>query len=312
MQLLFSKKIFRNKLFILITGSIFLRVVVLVLLPPSRELDHFAGTEKLFFSAMTENFKDYFYFTTQIPPSTYLINAAVLFVFGIKTALHIRAFLLLVSLMNIVAVVLLFKTLLKYSVNATAAFAILALFSSILLPFELWKEGMHYDHYTIFFTSLFVWSLAELIKEEDTISNQLWVAVAGGLLVSQSAVNSAVVPFSIILIVLFLFIPKKKYRSLLSCFILTISLPILVLFLISKKNLSVGQESLTSNKGGPAMMMVVQRAYNYDVKAVRSLMRESGAPNWYLWTYDHATIPTDPKTGKGYEHWINLAQAFGI
>ena len=49
------------------------------------------------------------------------------------------------------------------------------------------------------------------------------------------------------------------------------------------------------------MMMVVQRAYDYDVKAVRSLMRESGAPDWYLWTYDHATIPIDTKTGKGFE-----------
>ena len=307
-----NNKIFYNRLLILIAGSIVIRLIVWSLLPPARELTQYADTEKLFFSAMTANFKDYFYFTTQIPPASYLINAAVFFVFGIKTAIHIRAFLLLVAIMNIVSVGLLFKTMLKSGVNSVIAFCLLGLFSTVLIPYELWRQGMHYDHYTIFFTSLFVWSLAGLIKEEDNIPNQLWVAVAGGLLVSQSAVNSAVVPFSIILILLFLFVPKKKYRKLFGCFIITVSLPLIALVLISKKNLSVGQVSLTSNKGGPAMMMVVQRAYNYDVKEIRSLMKESGAPDWYLWTYDHATKPIDPKTGKGYEHWINLAQAFGI
>jgi len=151
-----------------------------------------------------------------------------------------------------------------------------------------------------------------LIKNGSNFTNFIFVSVAGALLVSQSAVNSAVVPASILVILLFLYVPKKRYRKLGIGLLTTLFLPLFLLVLISKKNQRVGQESLTSNKGGPAMMMVVQRAYNYDVEKVRSLMKETGAPEWYLWTYDHATVPIDPVTQKQYSGWINLAQAFGI
>jgi hypothetical protein len=89
-------------------------------------------------------------------------------------------------------------------------------------------------------------------------------------------------------------------------------LPLSVLFMVGKKNKQGGQESLTSNKAGPAMMMVVQRAYGYDAAKVRQLAKESGAPDWYIWTYDHATPGYDSSTGKPAEGWMNLAQAFGI
>ncbi len=94
--------------------------------------------------------------------------------------------------------------------------------------------------------------------------------------------------------------------------IVVLILPAIVLIAVSKKNQSAGNESLTSNKGGPAMMMVVQRAYNYDVNRIRNVMKESGAPDWYIWAYDHATPPVDPVTGKPSDGWMNLAQAFGI
>ena len=106
-----------------------------------------------------------------------------------------------------------------------------------------------------------------------------FVSIAGALLVSQSAVNAAVVPVSILIISLFLYIPKQQYRQLALSLIITLLLPIALLVAISKKNQSVGHESLTSNKGGPAMMMVVQRAYGYDADRVHPLIKEGSAPD---------------------------------
>ena len=229
-----------------------------------------------------------------------------------KTALTIRAFLLLVFLMDIAAVMLLFDAAKKLGSNKSRSFFILILFSTVLIPFELWREGMHYDHHTIFFTSLFAWSLVKLITNKNSFGNALLVSVAGGLLVAQSAANSAIVPVSLVLIVSWLYFPERRFKQLIMSLIVVLMLPAIVLIAVSKKNQSVSSESLTSNKGGPAMMMVVQRAYHYDVNGIRNLVKESGAPDWYTWTYDHATPPVDPATGKPSYGWMNLAQAFGI
>ncbi len=306
----------KNKLaspvLLLTAWGILLRVAVYLLLPPAKELAQFGEGDRLFYSALSEHFSEYIRFTSQIPPATFLINSAVIFVCGIKTALHIRAFLLLIFVLDIFAVNLLYRSAKKIGSNEGLSFVIMLLFSTALVPFELWRTGMHYDHYTIFFTAFFAWSLVKLIKEETKWQNSLLVSITGALLVSQSAANSVVVPASLLLILFFIYIPKKQYSKFFSAGFISLLFPVLTLIMISKKNQSTGNESLTSNKGGPAMMMVVQKAYQYDVAKVRSAIKSSGATEWYLWTYDHATIPINPLTGKGYEGWLNLSQAFGI
>jgi len=301
-----------SPIFFLILGSVILRVIIYLLLPPAKEFEQYADSERLYFSALTEHFSEYFSFTTNIPPASYIINAALLDLVGIKMALHIRAFLILVSIMNIAAIAFLFNAAKKLTSDQRFSFLLISLFSAALIPFELWREGMHYDHFTLFFTSLFAWSLVRLIKDENSFFNTVMVSIAGALLVSQSAVNSVVVPASIFAILAFLYMPAKQYKKLALSLVITLFLPLVLLVAISKKNQNGGNESLTSNKGGPAMMMVVQRAYNYDVEKVRAVMKESDAPEWYLWTYDHATAPVDPSTFKPYPGWMNLSQAFGI
>jgi hypothetical protein len=307
---------FRNRflspLSILILWGIVLRLVVYLLLPPAKNLEQYPEADRLFFSALTGHFADFFAFTTQVPPATFLINSFVLSVAGVKTALALRGFLILVSLMNMAAVIFLFKACKKAGANQRLSFFLLLLFSAVLIPFELWREGRHYDHHTVFFTALFAWSLVHFIKSDKRIPAMLFVSLAGALLVSQSAVNSAVVPFSILIISCLLFIPQKQYSRWIISVMVMLVLPVGLLLAISKKNKSVGEEALTSNKAGPAMMMVVQRAYQYDSNAVRSLVIESGAPDWYVWTYGHATDQVDAKTGKNAKGWIYLAQAFGI
>lgn len=297
---------------LLTAWGILLRVAVYLLLPAAKELAQLGEGDRLFYSALSDHFSEYIRFTSQIPPATFLINGAVIFFFGIKTVLHIRAFLLLIFVLDIFAVNLLYRSAKKMGSNEGLSFVIMLLFSTALVPFELWRIGMHYDHYTVFFTSLFAWSLVKLIKEETKWQSSLMVSIAGALLVSQSAANSVVVPASLLLILFFIHIPKKQYGKFFSVGFVVLLLPLLTLIIISRKNQSTGNESLTSNKGGPAMMMVVQKAYQYDTTKVRSAIKSSGVPEWYLWTYDHATIPINPLTGKGYEGWINLSQAFGI
>src|SRR5471030_2628483 len=107
MQLI-NKKI-SSPITLLLLWSIVLRIIVWILLPPAKTLDQYEATDILFFSALTDHFGDYFRFSTQIPPASYLINAFVFFLFGVKTALNIRAFLLLVFIMDISAVILLFN-----------------------------------------------------------------------------------------------------------------------------------------------------------------------------------------------------------
>ncbi len=301
-----------SPIFLLTAWGVLLRLAVYLLLPPANEIMQYPEADRLFFSALTDHLPEYIRFTSQIPPLTFLINASLFMVFGIKTALHYRVFLLFVFLLDIIAVNLLFRSAKKMGSNEGLSFLIMLLFSTALVPFELWRVGMHYDHHTVFFTAFFAWSLVKLIKENIKWQNYLLVSLTGGLLVSQSAANSVVVPVSLLLILFLVHIPKKQYRQFLSGSFVALLLPVLVLGMISKKNQTTGNESLTSNKGGPAMMMVVENAYNHDVAKVRSAIESSNAPEWYLWAYDHANTPINPLTGKGYDNWTDLSRAFGI
>jgi hypothetical protein len=297
--------------FLLLTGSIMLRLIVYLMLPPAKPIADYSTETLLYFSALTDHFADYINFATNIPPLTHVLNAGVLFVTGTETALHIRGFLLLVFAMDILAVMLIFNAAKKAAGDTRMAFAASVLFSSILVPFELWREGGHYDHHTVLFTSFFVWSLVSLIREPEKSKRLFFVSFSGMFMVAQSSVSLVIVPFTLFVIASLLYIPGKRYRTFIRSLLMMLALPLGMLLMISAKNQTQGSESLTSNKGGPAMMMVVQRAYNYDAAVIRKVAAAAGAPEWYLWSYDHATPMINQQTGKPYD-WLYLAQAFGI
>jgi hypothetical protein len=296
----------------LVLISVVVRVIVYFLLPPSDDFGRYSNSGPLYYAALTEHFKDYLVFTTNIPPGTFIVQAAVFGLFNLETATTVRIFLILISILNITGIVLLFQSAKKIGANKRFSFLICCLFSIALISFELWRDGMHYDHLTFFFTSLFVWSLVRVITDADNLFNALLVAITTALLVSQSAANAAIAPFSILVVFSLLYLRKKKYLKLGLALGISLSVPLLVLIIIGKKNSAETQESLTSNKAGPAMMMVVQRAYGFDVAKVRSIMQRGGAPEWYLWTYDHATPPVDHVTLTAYPENISLSQAFGM
>jgi hypothetical protein len=305
------KKIFTSPVALLIIGSMLLRLFIYLLLPVSNDFGRYTNSGPLYFSALTAHFGDYISANTNVPPATYIIDACVLKLVGPATAINIRAFLLLISILNIIGLVLLFHTCIRMGSDRRISLFLLCLLSVTLVPFELWRDGMHYDHFTFFFTSFFAWAIVRVIKNPPNYRDPLLVSAAGALLVSQSAVSAAIVPLSVIFIFIFSYALRRKYLSLVYGLSVALLLPFSVLYLVSKKNQKEGQESLTSNKAGPAMMMVVQRAYRYDAGKVRQLAVETGAPAWYTWAYDHAMPSYDSATGKPAD-WLNLAQAFGI
>lgn len=295
--------------FILLTAGILLRLIVYFLLP-AKEAGQYSIEERLYLTALTEHLQDYLATTTNIPPLTHILNVLVLSVTGIETALRIRGFLLLDLVLDIAAVMFVFDAACKAGGRLRLPFVAALLFSAALVPFELWREGWHYDHHTVFFTSFFAWSLVRMTRRQY-ISDLFLVSLSGMLLVAQSSVSLVVVPVTVITITGLLFIPRRRFRSFIRSASVSLTLPVLALLLISNRDKTGSSEALTSNKGGPAMMMVVQRAYNYDVAAVRGAAVAAGAPAWYLWAYDHATPAIDPGTGKPYD-WVHLSQAFGI
>jgi hypothetical protein len=105
----------------------------------------------------------------------------------------------------------------------------------VLVPFELWREGLHYDHHTIFFVSFFAWALVNLVHKKNSYAGMVWVSLAGALLVSQSAVNSAIVPFSVVLILATVYVPSRQFKKLVAALVIALFLPTAALLMISKK-----------------------------------------------------------------------------
>lgn len=296
---------------LLVLIGVLVRLVVFLLLPASDTYGRYANSGPLYVSALTEHFGDYIRFTTNIPPATFFVHAFVLNLIDAKAAITGRAFVWLVGALDIISVALLYVSALRLGARRTVTFVVMALFSVALVSFELWRDGMHYDHLTLFFTSLFVWALLRWWMDRDRWSKLLVLSVTAALLVSQSAANAAVAPFTMIVAFSLAFLPVGQWKKWMMAIGIGLSLPLFVLILVGKKNSSEAQESLTSNKAGPAMMMVVQRSYDYDVAKVRTAIQQAGAPDWYLWTYDHANVPFDPVSGKPYHEVLPLAQAFG-
>lgn len=300
-----SESKFKTSSIVLLIGLV-VRLLVFILLPATDDFGRYANSGTWYVSALTEHFADYISFSSNIPPATFLIQAAVFKIFGGAYAIDHRVLLALVFVLDLFAVQLLYSSAKRLGAGRRISFFVLLLLSLALVPFEIWRDGMHYDHYTFFFTSVFAWSLVRIITQPHRFINAVWLALAGGLLVSQSAVNAAIVPLSVLLITGCVYIARKKYLQWLITVSIALLVPVAVLMVIGLKNKRESQETLTSNKAGPAMLMVVQRAYRFDSVKVRQLMVDERVPGWYLWTYDHATPPAQSV------NWLNLAQAFGI
>lgn len=300
----------REWLFALLSLSLLSRLVVYLALPPTEPYTSLHPSVPLYFDDLQNHFWDYIRFTASKPPMPHILNALVVKVAGARLAYESRLFLVQLSLLDITALGLIFHAAIMLRIRNTIAFTGVLLYSLTLIPFELWRGSYFYDQMTTFFTAFFAYAIVRCLLSEKR-RFVLLLAISGALLVFQSAVNLPVIPMTMAILSgykYFTGLPGKIVLRRLSAALLGIALVTAVCRL---KNSGRGETTITSNEGGAALMMVVQKSLGYDTEAVRRLIQDSHVPAWYLWCYDHPSSPVDGK-GVPYEGWETLARAFGI
>jgi hypothetical protein len=310
-SLLFSQKGWLNKKLFLGFWLLFLsglvRVLVYSKLPSP---DAVPPNWTLYFEALRKHFFEYIYFTTLKPPLSHLINALPLWLFGPVMTYESRYFLIIAFLLDTLAVWLVYLAAKNLKIRDGLAFIIALFYSMAIIPLELWRNGLMYDHHTIFFTALFIYACCRMLNSQK-LNNLLFVSVSGALLLWQSTANVAVVPVTAgAAILLTLKKDSFKFLRLLKKGGIVLGGPILAAALLIGKNYLVSGTPTTSNGLGPGVMMIVQRALEYQIDKVRTLAIESGVPDWWLWCYDHPTAPTDPD-GKPYPNWEYVPMVYG-
>ncbi|MCE5325928.1 MAG: hypothetical protein LLG01_05890 [Planctomycetaceae bacterium] len=298
-------------LLLVVAAAVTMRAAVYAQLPPRP-----APTQNQIYyaQALTAHLGEYLWHTTLKPPLSYLIQSGALRVMGIEQA-HDRYGLLLVTfLMDCLAVVLLYLACRRLRINGWLAAAVLAVYSIAYIPFELWWEGAHYDHHTLFFTSLLVYALVR-VATSGKVADLLILSLACGLLVAQSTVNALSAPAAAALAALLAARGARRFwlTAVRNVALAAAGAAIVVGGLSVKNYLAAGVVS-TSNLAGPAEMMVVQRAFKHETpggtQRVRDFAVEAAAPQWWLWAYDNSGPRVTPE-GKLFG-WHDINKAFGI
>lgn len=303
-------KSWRTWLWILLGVSLLARVLAYLFLPPTAPYLSLDQTTLYFYDNLQNHFWDFIRFTGSKPPMPHVLHALVAKAAGAAHAHELRLYLIQLFLLDLAALGLLFHAAVLLRARNAVAFACVLGYSLALVPFELWRDGFFYDQLTTFFTAFFAYAVVRCLLS-DKRRFVFLLAASGALLVFQSAVNLPVVPVT--MSVLFcckwlLGLRMKAAAARLSAALLAVLLAAAV---CRHKNSERGEASVTSNEGGAALMMVVQKSFDYDVAAVRRLIQEAGAPDWYLWCYDHPKSPLDA-SGAPSPGWKTLSEAFGI
>lgn len=273
---------------VLLISSIGVRMLVYLSLQGSWEWKP-TDNGSLYVEALQLHLSRYIWEATVIPPVTYLLHAAV-YAFGGKFATERGLFLLLVFLMDSIAVYLIYLAACRMHVIRGLAFVVCAFYSLALVPFELWRSGFHYDQYTTFFTALFIFACSRLLTGKS--SRDAWLAaIAGSLLVLQSAVSAYVVPAVALVVLLHsAWWRSKLFREGAKVLVLPIAVHF---FLVAKTSIVKGTFAV-STKAGSNMTTLVHAALENQTEEVRWLLLEAKVPHWYLWCFDHPDVPPIP------------------
>lgn len=299
-----------NYLLILLLVSSIARALIYFSLFP-KEIQGVSPLSKLYYEALRYHLFDYLWYTTNIPPVTHILNAFIFLFFKPEIAFGKLIFLDLIFILDICAVCLLYAAACRFRIFKATSFFIALFYSFTIIPFELWRFGHHYDHHTIFFTILYIYSLTRIISQASII-NAVLMSFSGALLIAQSSVNSIVVPI-VSLALVFPLWPKLNFRGVVKRVGLVLSGPVIILFLISSKNYLVASSFVTSTKSGPAMMMFVRSALSYDNEKIVKLAQKVGVPEWYFHCFNNAVPPPDvTPDNPNYPGWLRLAKDFGI
>ena len=306
---LLRAKVFSPQLLILI--SIILRGVIYFFSLYPNEIQSVSPTDRLYYEALRYHFFEYLWYTTNIPPVTHIINAIVFVFFKPEIAYGKFIFLIVTFILDILSLFLLFSASCKFGITRKVSFFLALFYSFTIIPFEVWRFGSLYDHHSLFFTSLYIYAIS-LFYSDKRLRSAALMSLAGGLMIAQSSISSVVVPMTSLFIVVLLNI-KLKGKDLIKRIGIVLIGPVAILLLISTKNYMVADTFATSTKSGPAMMMFVRRALGRDNVRIEKLLREAGAPGWYIDCFNSAVIPPDLKPeNPNFKGWLNLSRDFGI
>ena len=285
----------------LIRCSVFLQI------PAERSLANLP-----FLQTLRDHLLEYAWFTTLKPPLAYLVQGLASKFVVAEAIVAYNLLLIIIYVLDLVAAVLIYVSALQLRVNRFLAATVICAYSISYLPLEQWSGGFHYDGYTLFFTSLFTFSICRFLIVQSKI-NIAFLSAATCLLVAHSTVNALVAPLTAVFTVIVVGRNARlQWRRVAHQISMVAIPPMLVVLAIICKNYVVAKVPATSNLGGVAAMMVVQRAVGYDKAKLRAVVMEADAPQWYLWCFDEALMERPKYAAYPGADFMWMAAASGI
>ena len=256
-----------------------------------------------YLTAIGNHLSSFLYYTHTKPPGSYMRDALSLYLFGADN-LSLGNF-VLTSLLDCFAAALLFSTLVFLRLPQLPALGVSALWSLVLLSWEYWRGGSHWDHFNIFFVALFAWALCRRLRERNAASDLL-AGLSGGCLVLFYSAAPVLVPLLLLCTHGQPVLSRSSARSAVTVFMA----PIVIIGVIVGKNGSQFGLWSTGSTAGQNMMQSIAVAgqnipkikaflwsepdesdvYGYGPALVglREFVRRRDYPSWWVWCFDEA------------------------
>jgi len=274
-----------NPIIIIALVSLLIRVVV-YFLSDVTSIDG-GNFKHSYYNALSNHFFEYFYSATVQSPLISLIDAMLVNLFSYDVILKYKVLLLFSFVLDVMAIALIYSIIIRF-VNSYYAIFFISLLSISLIPFEFWRLGHHYDHYNLFFSSFFLFTLLNYIMDETKFSAYI-LSFSSILLALLFPVNIVVVPVCLALLGLFKTINRNISTSLINVSLIPVVSVMLVITSFSVKNYSLNKDFNHSSKSGVSMMQVVSRSFSHDPIKLREFIVKSNASKMFVWCFDNPT-----------------------
>lgn len=262
--------------------------VTLLCAAPSNVLAEAAWESSLYREALTDHLWEYLAYTPLKPPLFSLLHAAVLYLADLAGIGQVTALRLYGGALGVVVAPLSYLAARDFGANRwiSSPLAILAALS--LLP--LCEEPLNYDLPVFALLALFLWSVARVVRHSGRAGFVL-LSLTAAALVAQSTVQAGVVAIVVALAVGVVTFRGQRLRA--AAMTAAAALPaVLVLVLIVVKNVAAFGMAANSTLGGHTLMLFTMANNNWNAEDTRRHAVAAGAPDWYLWCYDHPYSPS--------------------
>lgn len=264
----------------IILFSLAARIVFFGQLPTGTPFD---GWELNYTEALRHHFFEYLAYTPRKPPLYSVFHGPIVWLFSDDVIARYRLFSMQLWCFDALAMAFLLALAVRLGAMPLVAWLILATYSLCLMPIEL--LGINYDAGFVLFSAIYMLALLQA-GHRPSFRSMLAVSAAGALLIAQSTISSLLVP-AMTIVVVAMAGWTAGWRVIARHLATALVLPVVMLALLVGKNLSHSGIAATANGAGHTNILFVMMVNNWDVETNRQTIVEAGAPNWYLWCYDH-------------------------